>query len=193
MPGIVIPNEAKEILQYIQEMGGITDAQVDLMLGQKVSNKAYYLGSLRVKYIKEEKGVYYTKYQKPVLDPIMETCGWVVLNNYRNEDGSIITARRDSDPVSITFVKDEIVYHTVYIDRNRKAAIRMLETIYFDVINPGGQKDVPDVYLFVIEDKAYFDIFTEWEPKLPHRIVYVNRNCMRGANGSGMPEIEYYG
>ena len=193
MPGIIIPNEAKEILQYIQEMGGITDAQVDLLLGPKASNKSYYLGSLRTKYIKEEKGVYYTKYQKPALDSIMETCGWVVLQNYRNEDGTHIAARRDSDPVTITFIKDEVVYHTVYVDRNRKAAIQMLEELYFNVVNPGGTKEVPDVYLFVIENKDYFDIFRQLEPKLPHRIVYVNRGAMQGTHASNVPEIEYYG
>lgn len=190
MPGIIIPDEAKEILSYIQEMGGITDKQIDLLLGKKAAGKQYYLGTLRVKYIREENGIYFTKSQKAVLDPIVETCGWVILENYHDSDGKPVFLKRDSDPVVATFMKNEVVYHVVYVDRNRKASISLLERLYFDVVNPGGEKDVPDEYVFVIDKIDYLDIFENLEIHMPHKVAFVNKANL---SAEGRPNVEYYG
>lgn len=190
MPGIILSDEAKEIMEYIQEFGCITDKQLDLLLGKKVSNKTYYIGTLRVKYIREDNGRYYMKTKKPEPNPIVETCGWVLLNNYKNSDGTTVSAFRDNDPVVLTFMKDEKVYHVVYVDRNRKASISYLERYYFDAINPEGKKDVPDSYVFVIDKLDYLDIFKELEVHLPHTVVFVNKESAPANNG--IPKLEYY-
>ena len=186
-----LPIGAAQITRFIRELGGITDAQIDLLLGDKSAHKEYYVNSLnRLHVVEEQPGVYTLKKNKDrkqfLYTKDMEMCAWVLLTTegvsfeYESED-----YYRGEHPTQIFFQKEEMVYNLVYIDLNRKGTIQLLQQKYFARMNTVID-DNSFKYVFVIDDVRTMEMLKNMQITIPYVIAHVQ---YMGAN---VPTIDYY-
>lgn len=182
----MIPEESKNIVKFIDELGGITDQQLDLFLGKKKKHKEFYVNSLRNHYIKEDHGVYTSKLQKVTYPKAMEYCVWVLLHNFENSDETMVYYSKGKSPLHLSFLKDEVLYNVCFIDPNSRGTLVTIEQQYLQIFNPKQHENMPVCYLFVINDLHVLDIIKEMNMQSPHKIAYVQ------LSENSLPQIDYY-
>lgn len=191
----ILPEECKKINSFVEEFGGITDSQLDLLLGNMKKNKDFYINVLKSKHLKEDNPGVYTPKLKTSADRAytksMEYCEWALLLNLHNEDGSEVEYFRTDSPSQLAFLKDGTLYKAAYIDRNGQGVLVTLFQQYLqnfsniDISKMKGGKP-PFHYLFVISDESVIDLIQGIGMDAPHTIVLVQYN--KGT----IPTVEYY-
>lgn len=190
MSNRIISEEARKIMGFINELGGITDAQLDKFLGKNKKHKEYYIGSLKGQYIKyQPDGHYVSSTQQVLYSPQMETCAWVLLDNLYNEDGSMVAYYKIKLPGQISFLKNGILNYLALITMNDAGTLAMLEQNYienFSTINSGCENP-PFRYVFVITKMEVMNLISNSNLSAPFSIAYLKDFTEDG------PVIEYYG
>lgn len=186
-----LPIGTTQITRFIRELGGITDAQIDLLLGDKSAHKEYYVNSLnRLHVVEEQPGVYTLKKNKDrkqfLYTKDMEMCAWVLLTtegvSFEPESEDYY---RGEHPTQIFFQKEEMVYNLVYIDLNRKGTIQLLQQKYFARMNTVID-DNSFKYVFVIDDIQTMEMLKNMQVTIPYVIAHVQYT------GTNVPTIDYY-
>lgn len=191
MENKVLPIGTVQITRFIEELGGITSAQIDLLLGENKKHKDYYIKSLNRTHIKEEpEGVFTLKKNKGrnqlMYTKDMEFCSWVLLSNdgISFEPGNE-NYYRGERPTQLFFLKKDTVYNLVYIDLNRKGIIQMLQQKYYARMNTIDD-DGSFKYVFVIDDEKTMDMLKSMQIVVPNVVAHVR------FTGADYPEVEYY-
>lgn len=187
-----IAEEARNIVKFVNELGGITDAQIDKLLGKKKKHKEYYVSSIKNQYIKPlSNGQYASATQQMLYSSQMELCAWVLLENFYNSDGSMVSYYKIKYPGQISFLKDGTLNSLAMITKNDGGTLALLEQNYlenFSDINNSIESKQPSFrYLFVITNLDVMYMISEAGLSAPFSIVYI-----KNFNENG-PVLEYYG
>ena len=132
---MVLCNESKMILQFIEEIGGITTEQIKALF-PKADNRArdYYINSIKGVHVKETSkgsGVYVNISGKEPFLKKNEIAGWVLLNNEVDMSVDSKEYFRAAHPAQIFFMAHGKVYTVVYIDENGEPIIQTMNELYF--------------------------------------------------------------
>lgn len=184
----ILPKEAVSIMKFINEVGGITDKQLDLLLGQQSKHKDFYISTLKNKYIDvSSKGVCTAKGQKNGYSKKREKCAWVLLHNMFNDDETPVSFYADNKLFELTFLKNGMVYNVLYIDLNSAGTLSLVEQSYIQLHNAKKGQDLPICYLLVIDDMRVQRQLEEQELLFPNKVAFLQYQ------EDDSVEVEYYG
>lgn len=183
----------RRILRIVNEFGGITHKQVTRLLpGIEQSSREYYLNQLKIQYLVEKtKGRFTLKNSKNIFSEAMEMSLWVLLSNLKEEDGSPVTYVRGVDPAQITFIKNNICYNVMYVNRNNISSIVFLEQRYRKEIEVREKMrkhlgEDMEKEIFVIKDLSVRKLISDMDLIVPSIIAYLH------FDQEGFPNMEYY-
>ena len=183
----VLPKEAVTIMSFIDELGGISDKQLDLLLGSQCKHKDYYISTLKNKYINvSQKGIYTAKIPKNTYTSKREKCAWALLHNMQNEDGSPVTFYAGNKLFELTFLKDGTVYDVLYVDLNSSGTLSLVEQNFIQLHEAKKGQDIPVCYLLVIDDMRVQKMIEEKELLFPNKVAFLQYQ------DDDSVEIEYY-
>lgn len=186
-----LPIGTAQITRFVRELGGITDAQINLLLGENKVHKDYYVRSLnRLHIVEEQPGVYTLKKNKErnqfLYTKDMQLCAWVLLcNEGISFEPGCEDYYRGEHPTQLFFQKEDIVYNLVYIDLNRKGTIQLLQQKYYARMNTLDD-DGSFRYVFVIDDERTLEMLKSMQIVVPNVIAHVK------FTGNEIPVIDYY-
>lgn len=184
----VLPKESREIMNFINEIGGISNKQLDLFLGSQSKFKDFYLSTLRATHINIDKnGVCTPKAMKTTYSSKLEKCVWVLLHNMTNEDGTPVTYYINNKLYELTFLKDNMVYNVLYADLNSAGSLSMVEQNYIQFYDAKKGQDIPVCYVIVIDDMRVQKMLEDKELLFPNKIAFLQYQ------DDDSVEIEYYG
>lgn len=184
----ILPKEALEIKNFISEIGGISDKQLDLLLGDKKKHKDFYISTLKNKYINvDSNGTCTLKTQTAKYSKKREKCVWALLHNMVNDDGTPVNYYGDNKLFELTFLKNGTVYNVFYADLNSTGTISLIEQNYIQLHDAKRGKDLPICYLIVIDDMRVQKQLAEQELLFPNKVAFLQYQ------DDDSVEIEYYG
>lgn len=174
---MILCNESKMILQFIKEIGGITDEQIDALFPKAGSRaKKYYINALNGTYIKETSrgsGRYVALSGKAPFLEKNEMAGWVLLKNDVNMEPDTKEYFKAAHPAQIYFMSGGKVYTVVYIDENGAPIINAMNEQYF---SHNTQPDDNSAFIFVTTSKAARDIVLNTSIKAPFLGAFISRD-----------------
>lgn len=182
----MLVDQSKKILQFINEVGGITREQIDALLPKADERaKEFYINALKA-YIKETSkgsGVYVSISNKTPFLKKNEMAGWVLLKNEVNMGPDSKEYFKAAHPAQIFFMSDGRVYTVAYIDENGEGIIRTMNELYF---SSKVQADDNSSIIFAYTSENIADMVKNSGIKAPCIGAYIYRN------EKGEMDIDYH-
>lgn len=180
-----IPQGSKKIMNYINEMGFITDLQADKLLGKKdAPNRQFFINYLKRSKITEKgSGIYFALNSNAGYSKGKELCGWVILDSYTGEGDELFFSV--DKPAQAGLVKNNMLYEFMHVDKNSKGMILALQEKFVGHIKTAESSDIK--LIFVSDDKDIIEMISGMGLVVPNTIAIVK------PREGQFPLIEYYG
>lgn len=183
---MILCEQSKMILQFIDEVGGITKEQIDVLFpGADTRAKEYYINAIKGTYIKETSkgsGVYVSSSGKSPFLKKNEIAGWVLLKNEVNMDPDCKEYFKAAHPAQIFFMSEGKVYTVCYVDENGDGVIKAMNERYFAA---NEKADDNSAIIFATTSESVIDMVKNSGINAPCIGALVSQNS------TGAVDIEY--